>query len=109
MIEERSGISVQKYLGFGDFLSKHKEESDGTIEIGEFNNQNNLHGRGVRIQLLGDISMGFWNNHWISVGNHIRTYADGNFKLGRYFLADDLKRYEGTRYKSDGTCEPWYT
>ena len=103
MVEERAKISTCDFLCFGIFAIKYLERKDLVIEIGEFNQKDNLEGRGIRIEPNGEITVGWWINNWSAPGNYFRVYADGNFNVGKFYMDGTLKRYQGIRYKTDGS------
>ncbi len=47
--------------------------------LGELNEVNKLHGRGIRIWNFGGITIGYFENDELSTGNYIDIYSDGVF------------------------------
>ena len=77
------------------------------IEIGEFNTRGQLRGKGLRIAPDGEIMIGWWCDNWPDSGNFFRAYPDGNFNVGKFYTEGPFKRYQGTKYRGDGSTEPW--
>ncbi len=78
--------------------------SDGT-SFGEFNENNKLHGRGIRIGKfdIERILIGYWENGCLSTGNYIIIRYDGVFQAGEKYYKDGVRGSRGTSYYTDGT------
>ena len=77
----------------------------GSTYIGEMNDEDRPHGRGLTIDSDGSIFIGFWNNGVYAAGNYITLGSGGSFRLGEFYFLDyysGLKdRY--TDYDTDGS------
>jgi hypothetical protein len=78
-------------------------EDDEFTGVGELNQYNELHGRGIEIYDCGTITIGFFENGKLSTGNYIRIYRNGKFKVGEKCIEDGVKMNRGTVYRTDGT------
>jgi hypothetical protein len=87
-VEQRAAISVRDYLGFGNHTQVGLKylKVNGDDFIGEFNSDNKLHGRGIRIYRDGYIGIQYWNNGSLAPGNYIYIHGDGAFRVGEYYL-----------------------
>lgn len=56
----------------------------GNIYIGEHNSNDEPFGKGLKIFPHG-VTIGFWNNEGLAVGNYIRIYPDGDFDVGECY------------------------
>ena len=71
--------------------------------FGEFNENNEPHGRGIYIFSDGDIYIQYWNNGRSAPGNYLDIRNDGVVEVGEYYLRDGELRSRGTTYMVDGT------
>ncbi len=77
-------------------------------QFGEVNENNELHGRGIRIDNDGDaIQIGYFKNRQLSTGKYIRIYSDGEFRVGEYYMKEGKKRDRYTKYCTDGKEEQY--
>lgn len=85
-------------------LVKHTMDQKGTRFIGEHNENNKLHGRGIIVYESGSIWIGYWNNGTLSDGDYIAIGREGLFDVGVFYRnAAGKAQYKGTRYKPDST------
>ena len=106
MLKQEHGISVRKHLGFGNAANeqlKFYTDKYGFKRIGELNSANNLHGRGILINILGTIWIQYWNNGDVAPGNYLKIWSDGDVSVGECYFKDGELRDRGTIYKTDGT------
>ena len=102
-VEQRMGKSVREHLGFGLVSASAIKVVDG--DIGEFNEDNKLHGRGMNNYYNGIIGIGYYKDGECATGNYLEIWSDGNFEVGECYLKDGKLCYRGTQYKTDGTTE----
>ena len=106
-LEQRAGISVRDYIGFGNHTQVGlKYLKDNGIDcIGEFDSDNNLHGKGIAINSDGRIMIQYWNNGGDAPGtNYIEIWPNSTmFKVGECYMKDGYRCYRGTQYNTDGT------
>jgi hypothetical protein len=55
-------------------------------KFGEFNDDNELHGRCIRISKYGGIDIGYFANGRVSTGNYIHILRYGGFRVGEYYM-----------------------
>lgn len=73
---------------------------------GEHNDENLIHGRGVKINNYGHINIGYFKNDHVAVGPYIYIGMFGYFSVGkRWFDNNGVRKCEETTYKADGTIE----
>ncbi len=75
--------------------------------FGEVNENNILHGRGIRIWNDGTIFIGYGEDGRLCTGNEITIYPDGWFDVGETYIKDGKKWKRFTRYMTDGTEEKY--
>ncbi len=71
--------------------------------FGELNEDNSLHGRGLRIWTNGQCQIGYFEDNFWSIGNYILILPNNDFRVGENYLNDKAIRWRGTYYKWDGT------
>ena len=71
-------------------------------KIGDFN-QNKLNGRGISIDSLGGVSIGYYKDNCYAPGINLFIYIDGTFAVGDTYMKYGEEEYRNTQYKSDGT------
>ncbi len=76
-------------------------------KFGEVNEDNRLHGRGINISNYGFIEIGYYENGWLSTGNHILILSGGNFSVGEIYRKEGVRWERGTYYITDGTEEEY--
>ncbi len=59
-------------------------------QFGEFNQDNDLHGRGIQIWNDGEIWIGYYEKGGLSTGNYIYIRYDGVFWVGEKYLKDGV-------------------
>ncbi len=87
--------------------SEYEEAHFYTYNLGELNEVNRLHGRGIQIWNDwndDEIWIGYYKNGKLSPGNYIRLYSNGDFSVGEVYDKDGGRRKERcTRYSTNGT------
>ena len=110
-IEKRIDKSVPEFLGFGqiDKLLQSLTEEDGNTLIGDLNEKNKLHGRGLKITPYGFIQIGYFYNGECTTGNYISIRSDGTFSVGEYYndLEEGELKIRGCQFNTDGTREEY--
>jgi hypothetical protein len=76
--------------------------------FGELDEDNRLHGRGIKLWNDGAIFIGYYQNGEWSTGNFIYIHDDGVFEVGEYYRKDGEVRERYTRYMTDGTEWQYY-
>jgi hypothetical protein len=71
--------------------------------FGELNENNEAHGRGIRIYNCDHILIGYWKDGECATGHYISISPDGGFSVGEKYKKDGEIRYRGTTYFEDGT------
>ncbi len=71
--------------------------------FGELNENNEAHGRSIKICDNGVIDIGYFEDGLGSTGNYITIYSDGRFRVGEVFMKDGRRWIRGTQYNTDGT------
>ena len=102
-LEERMGKSVRDHLGFGLVSASAIKVVDNLI--GEFDEDNNLNGRGIFIHSDGTIVIGYFQDDVYVPGNFTRIYSWGEIRVGEIYLKDGEECCRETRYYEDGTTE----
>ena len=81
-----------------------KNYNDGWY-FGEFNENNERHGRGICIYPDGGISIGYWDDGYGGPGNNLTIMPSGNVEVGERCMKDGYLRARGTCYKKNGDTE----
>ncbi len=66
--------------------------------FGELNENNILHGRGIKIWNIGAICLGYQENGEWTTGNSIYIFSDGSFRVGDVYFEDGVRRERGIQY-----------
>ncbi len=66
--------------------------------LGEMDQFNNPHGRGIKIFSIADIHIGYFNNDKLAPGKYINIYSDGEFEVGEMYLKDGVLDSKSTFY-----------
>ena len=105
MVERIAGIRVNEFIGFGNDESAKLEYfwADSYSLIGELNERNNLHGRGIEIYKSGNFYIRYFKNGCQTIGNYIHIYNGGIVNVGELFMYEDEQRYRYTEYRPDGS------
>ncbi len=64
-----------------DASDYYRDKEFGTY-FGEFNENNEAHGRCIEIYNSGGIRIGYFENDDYAIGNYIQIYSDGLFAVG---------------------------
>ncbi len=51
----------------------------------------------------GTINIGYYEDGFVSTGNFIFIYSDGDLEVGEIYFEDGDRRRRGTIYKTNGT------
>ena len=76
---------------------------DQFLQFGRHDNENNLHGKGIRITNDGLVWIAFFKGDRWSVGNYFRILSSGLFKVGEYYKKNDNMHDKYTAYRTDGS------
>ena len=103
-------MKVSDYMGFGSGDSAQLEYFDGEdyYRIGEMDQSYNLDGRGLEIQISGNIYIQYSKNGNHTIGKYIHIYSGGDFAVGELYLSDCEINVKGTEYKNDGTSSEYH-
>jgi hypothetical protein len=99
------GTSFSKHLSFGSILLadiKYTKFANGDIYIGEMNEDNKPHGRGIVIETNGNINIAYWDNYKAAPGNYIFIGRDGDIRVGEIYLKEGKRWTRGVLYNTDG-------
>ena len=66
------------------------------------NADNNLHGRGICIDINGTINIGYYKNNWPAPGNFIIIFSNDSIRVGECYFKNAEKCFRGTDYRTDG-------
>ena len=94
IVEQRANIKVRDHLAFGNDSNANIQcfkDKEGASCIGEKNENNNLHGRGIAIYSFGYISIRYYNNGLCAPGNYITISSGGMFRVGEWYEKDGKK------------------
>ncbi len=86
-IEKRAKISLNNYLGKQPLTSPLQTNTHSDWKYyGELKADGEPHGRGIRIWLDGGIWIGYWWRWYMSTGNYIMIFSDGEFRVGEFYM-----------------------
>lgn len=77
----------------------------GGFKVGELNENNHLHGRGIRIESHGYYLIRYFKNGYTAVGSYIEINSDGGFEVGEYYRGGPVGGFKrrGTFYHTNGS------
>ena len=77
----------------------------GSTLFGEHDENNKLDGRGIQIWDFSSITIGYWKNGGLSIGNYIIIFGEGKLTInvGELYVKKGYNKHRGIQYKKDGS------